>query len=314
MNLRMLMMALVLPLAFSVSAQPAPDPDVARLSQRIAALDADPTTSPLAAYERLRARQAIDAVAAARSRDRAGAVYVAERRVQAAELAARIQAAQRELEQLDRERSELLIEASRRDAERARAEAERLRIQAQIQAEEAERLRLQALASQQAVADADLALEGVADAQAATIEAAREREVRLARQEAELVAGTKLPASRRDGAQEVFTLAGDAFPSGRTTLTAGAARQVKAIAAYLAALPGTRVRIEGHTDSQGAPEANQALSRRRAEAVRDALVAAGVEAARIEAVGHGAGRPVADNATAAGRARNRRVEIHVAHR
>ncbi|HZH44679.1 MAG TPA: OmpA family protein [Lysobacter sp.] len=312
MNARIALLALCL--AATATVQAADDVDAARLAQRLTALDADPVTSPLAAYERLRARQAVDALAAARGRERADALYVAERRVRSAELAARIQAAQRELEKLDRERSELLIEASRRDAERARAEAERLRIQAQIQAEEAERLRQEALASQQAAADADAALDGVAGAQAAKIEAARERELKLARQEAELVAGGKLPASRREGALEVFTLAGDAFASGQTTLTAAAARDMRAIAAYLAALPEARVQVEGHTDAQGAAAANQTLSQRRAEAVRDALVAAGVERGRVQATGHGAGRPVADNATAAGRARNRRVEVRITHK
>lgn len=306
-----------LPLVWVLAVAPvvaAENPDLARLAQRLAAVPADPLVHPVAAYERLRAQQALDALAKARGRARAGALYVAERRVQSAEIAARIDLAQRELETLERERADLLVEASRRDAERARAEAERLRIQAQIQAEEAERLRQQALASQQAAEQADAMLEGVADAQAARIEAARERELKLARQEAELVAGRKLPASRREGNLEVFTLAGDAFASGQAALTDKAKADVGAIAAYLAALPGASVQVEGHTDAQGAPDANRALSQRRADAVREALLAGGVARARVRAAGHGAERPVADNATAEGRARNRRVEIRITHK
>ena len=67
--------------------------------------------------------------------------------------------------------------------------------------------------------------------------------------------------------------------------------------------------VEGHTDSVGAAGMNQALSMRRAEAVRDALVAHGVEADRVSVAGYGSERPVADNTSSAGRANNRRVEI-----
>jgi outer membrane protein OmpA-like peptidoglycan-associated protein len=72
---------------------------------------------------------------------------------------------------------------------------------------------------------------------------------------------------------------------------------------------GKPIRIEGHTDSSGSSNANLALSQKRAEAVRDALVASGVEASRITVVGLGSERPVAANDTAEGRARNRRVDI-----
>ena len=65
----------------------------------------------------------------------------------------------------------------------------------------------------------------------------------------------------------------------------------------LNAMPHQRIVVEGHTDSQGQAAANQALSQRRADAVRDALAAAGVPSARIQSTGVGAARPVADNAS-----------------
>jgi outer membrane protein OmpA-like peptidoglycan-associated protein len=67
--------------------------------------------------------------------------------------------------------------------------------------------------------------------------------------------------------------------------------------------------VEGHTDSQGTDAHNLDLSQRRAESVRAALLARGYDASRVQAVGIGEARPVADNNTAEGRANNRRVEI-----
>ncbi len=73
--------------------------------------------------------------------------------------------------------------------------------------------------------------------------------------------------------------------------------------------PDLRLRIEGHTDATGAAATNQALSERRAAAVRDHLVRQGIAAGRLEAVGEGQERPVADNGTPEGRQQNRRVEL-----
>ena len=262
----------------------------ADLAQRLTALEANAEFSGMAAYERLQARQSLEMLAAAGSREREGARYVAERRVRIAEVAAGTAAAQREIDRLDRERAELLIEASRQDAAQARAEAERLRMEARIQAEEAARLREQAMSSEEAMPDVEAA---------------------LARQEAALMAGGDLPPSSKRGNNEVYTLGGDAFGSGQATLTAGAAASVQALAVYLQAGGNASIRVDGHTDSQGQPEANRALSQRRADAVRQALIDAGVPASRIRAVGHGADEPIADNGTAEGRARNRRVEVLV---
>ncbi len=160
---------------------------VAQFLQQLTALDADNETAGLAAYERLQARQAIDALANARSRQRDAAYYVADRRVRIAEVAVGTAVMQRQIDRLERERSELIVEASRRDAAQARAEAEHLRIQARIQAEEAARLRQQTTTDAEAMQDIESALQNVAGAQAAKLKAARAREAELARQEAELL-------------------------------------------------------------------------------------------------------------------------------
>ena len=286
-------------------------PPTAPVQQRLQILDADPKLNPFAQYERLQARQALTIADAAGKRDRVAALQLAERRVGIAEQAARIEAARRVIDRLERERSELLVEASRRDAERARAEAERLRIEAQVQAEEAARLRAIAEAEVAARVQAESVLDTAQVDQDERVAAAREKEAALARQEAEMVAGASLPPSRRESRGNVFTLAGDAFASGQAQLTAGATASVRALGTYLAAMEAGTVQVLGHTDSQGEDAANRSLSQRRADAVRTGLVEAGLKPGQVAATGQGEGAPVAENLTAAGRARNRRVEIVV---
>src|SRR5690606_32634091 len=116
-------------------------PQVVALKQRLSVLQSDPRTGELARYEQLQAQQAVAAVAEAKRKEQEQALYVADRRVEIAEITVRTALARRDLDQLEATRNELLIEASRRDAARARQEAEQLRVQAQIQAEESDRLR-----------------------------------------------------------------------------------------------------------------------------------------------------------------------------
>ena len=260
----------------------AENPVVVQLDQRLAALQADPDLADLAAYEKLQAQHAVTAFSKARRSQRETAQYVAERRVQIAETAARAQAARREADRLDRTRSELLVEASQREAERARREAERLRVQAQIQAEEADRLRLAAEAEALARQEAETTLDTVAGQQANRLSAARQRELKLAREEAELVSGAKLPASKFEARGEVFTLGADAFASDSAKLSASGASRASALAAYLQANPKARARIEGYGDKQ-------TPGQRRADALRDALTAAGIAKSRLQSSGKGAG-------------------------
>ena len=256
----------------------APDPAVAELNQRLVALQADLRTADLAAFERLQAQQAIADLAKAKRKDVEQARYLAERRVAITEATARAAAARREADQFERTRSELLVEASRREANRARQEAERLRVQAQIQAEEAEQLRLAAEAETLARQDAEAALTSVAGKRAAQVSAAQQNAAKLAREEAELVSGQTLPASKFSSRGEVFTFTGDAFAAGKATPSEAAGNQLKALAEYLNIGKKGRVVIEAYDSAAG-------VGQRRADAMKAALVAAGVSANRLQATG-----------------------------
>jgi len=78
---------------------------------------------------------------------------------------------------------------------------------------------------------------------------------------------------------------------------------------FLKAVPSARGTLEGHTDSVGSDAYNRNLSQRRADSVKAYVTGKGIDAARIEARGFGEAQPVADNATAEGRAQNRRVQF-----
>jgi outer membrane protein OmpA-like peptidoglycan-associated protein len=103
-----------------------------------------------------------------------------------------------------------------------------------------------------------------------------------------------------------FALSSAEVPETDRAMLGEAAARFKQLA------PGTSIEIAGHTDASGAEEDNVPLSRRRAEAVRAALVKAGVSGAMLVAKGHGGAVPVADNDSVEGRFRNRRIEYRVA--
>ncbi|HEY9254697.1 MAG TPA: hypothetical protein VIP30_09185 [Stenotrophomonas sp.] len=283
MNFRTHALALALLVALPWSAQAKDElPQVTALRQRLAALQVQPESADLARYERFQAEQAVAAVAEAKRKEQEQALYVADRRVEIAETSVRTAAARRDLERLESTRNELLIEASRRDAARARQEAEQLRVQAQIQAEESDRLRQAAEQETLARQDAEAALTSVAGKQTARLNAAQQKAAQLAREEAELMSGAKLPASRFEARGEVFTLAGDAY-SGKADLSGTAQSQAKALAEYLNIGKKGRVGIVAY-----GPDA--AAAKQRGEALRDALVAAGVGANRFQ-VTAGKGAP-----------------------
>ena len=99
------------------------------------------------------------------------------------------------------------------------------------------------------------------------------------------------------------------FETGKSTIKPESQAIVKEIAAMLQQNPGLKVSVEGHTDNVGTPQSNLTLSEARAKAVVDALSAEGIDKARLQSKGWGQTKPVADNGTEEGKAKNRRVEI-----
>ena len=109
----------------------------------------------------------------------------------------------------------------------------------------------------------------------------------------------------------VSEIGGVQFATGTSNLSTSAREGLARFAGIVASYPGLRFTVEGHTDNTGTIAKNNELSLRRAIAVRDYLIGQNVAASMIDVAGLGPSRPIADNTTAEGRARNRRVEIVV---
>jgi outer membrane protein OmpA-like peptidoglycan-associated protein len=138
----------------------------------------------------------------------------------------------------------------------------------------------------------------------ATQEAARATE-EAARLQAEVDALKAKPTPRG----LVLTLGDVLFDTGRAELNPGAGRKLDQLAQFLAEHKDRRVQIDGFTDSVGTDSYNEDLSRRRADAVKSALLVRGIDASRISTQGYGKSFPVADNNDSGGRQLNRRVEV-----
>lgn len=104
------------------------------------------------------------------------------------------------------------------------------------------------------------------------------------------------------------------FDTGRSDIKANLRPILDQFASGLSGQPNTEVRIIGHTDNVGSDAVNNPLSLQRAQSTRDYLTARGVNPGRVSVEGRGEREPVATNATAQGRAQNRRVEIFLAER
>lgn len=101
------------------------------------------------------------------------------------------------------------------------------------------------------------------------------------------------------------------FPTNGTTLSAAAKNQLATFSTQMKDLQDTDITIYGHTDNTGSASVNERISLQRAESVASYLESRGINASRIHSEGKSFNNPVADNDTAEGRAKNRRVEVYV---
>ncbi len=124
------------------------------------------------------------------------------------------------------------------------------------------------------------------------------------------IAGTRVD-SKGCEIREIINLPGVNFQTNSSILLAGAESVLDDAAATLRLNPDIIVQVAGHTDSAGSAEYNVWLSDRRANSVRNYLIDRGANARNLSALGYGEAEPVADNETAQGRARNRRVELRI---
>lgn len=108
--------------------------------------------------------------------------------------------------------------------------------------------------------------------------------------------------------QPRFVLSGVNFDTGKAKIRPESFARLDAVAEFLMHTKHARIEISGHTDNVGNAKTNKALSQKRAQACRDYLVAKGIEADRVVAIGFGDERPVAANDTEDGRQQNRRIE------
>ncbi len=190
----------------------------------------------------------------------------------------------------------------RAQAEADTAAAERAQAAAQAQQAQADAARAAAMAEQQkAEAEAEKQRQAAAEA----IRQKEEQRQRLLNQLNQVLETKDTPRGLVVSMPDVL------FDSGSYTLKPAARERLARISGIVLAYPDLRLEIEGHTDSVGSDAYNQTLSEKRAASVRDYLMNNGVSINNVIARGLGKGNPVADNATAAGRKLNRRVEMIV---
>jgi outer membrane protein OmpA-like peptidoglycan-associated protein len=185
-------------------------------------------------------------------------------------------------------------------------------------------LRAEASARDTAAREARIKAEAAAAAREAEIKAvaaAREASVRAEAERARAAAlalraqlldqFNKILETRDSVRGLVITMADVLFETGKFELGPPTREALAKLSGIVLGHPGLNLQIEGFTDSTGSDELNQTLSEKRAEAVRGYLIQQGLSAGAVTSKGFGKASPVADNSTAAGRQKNRRVELIV---
>jgi len=249
-----------------------------------------------------------------------------------AEEAARLKA-EAEAKRMAEEKARLAAEA---EAKRKAEEAARLKAEAEAKRMAEEKARLAAEAEAKRKAEEAARLKAEAEAKRMAEEKARLAAEAEAKRKAEEAARLKAEAEAKRMAEEKARLAAEAeakrkaiadaceqkldgiaskgiirFRVGRAEIDKRALSTLNKLVEAAKSCKTVKIAVEGHTDASGSADGNQRLSLKRAQAVMDYFVSAGVDGTRLSAVGYGESKPIADNSSPAGRAKNRRIEFTV---
>ena len=289
-----LLAAAVLAAACATAPMSTPTLDQARAD--FVSANHNPQVSQYAPLEFKQASDALDQANAAAARreslsDVDRLAYVAKQRIATAMEVARGKAAEANIADASRQRTEMRLEARTAEADRAKRDAEAAQQQALQAQQQAQSAQQQAEAAQQQAASAQ-------QQNAVLVQ-------RAAMLEAILV---ELQAVKTERGY-VVTIGDVLFATNQASLTPNGMSTLRKLADVMAQNPNRTVLVEGFTDSVGSSSYNQELSQRRAEAVASALGGMGVPRDRIAMKAYGEAFPVAANDTASNRQQNRRVEI-----
>ncbi len=314
---REIVLAIAAMSAAGCASVPEKNPAVEQARAAYAAAASDPQVAQNAAVELNRAERALEETERL-WKDRAEQAqiehnaYLATQRSKIARETSQLRAAEQAVTTTSSERDRVLLQARTREAEAARnradaksQDAEQSRLIAEARAREAQAARDQALEQSR---EAQTARE-LAAAQTAEALAAKQRAEEMQQRAKELESQLSELKAKQTERGLVLTLSDVLFDTGKSELRPGASRAIDQLSKFLNEYPERSAMIEGFTDSVGAENYNQGLSERRANAVRAALVTAGIDPGRINVRGFGEAFPVVSNSTPGGRQQNRRVEI-----
>jgi len=279
---RVILVGVAASLLAACASVPQRSEQVAQARAEIDTLSQEPLAQQAAGRDLAAARASLQQAEVAQQHNQPPAIvdhlaYLAMRHAQAGEARVSEARARQEVARGQEDRNKILLDSRTREAQNAQSQAQSAQAQAQ-----------------NAQVQADLAKNAAQAAQA-----------QLATAQQQLA---DLQAKKTDRGM-VVTLGDVLFDSAQATLKPGADLVIGRLAAFLTANPQTKIMIEGHTDSRGSDEYNEALSERRAQSVANALSVHGVSQDSFRTMGRGKAYPVASNDTPEGRQQNRRVEI-----
>lgn len=247
---------------------------------------------------------------------------IAQRRAEMEALATRAADAEKQAATAEQQATEAARQAQ--EAQSQAAELQRQRADLEARMSEA-RLTMQRLASEStALAEQTTRLQSEKTQLESSMDSLRAERAALIAEREELAAEKQRLSERLKGALDqvantqesargmIVNLPDILFDTNEATLKPGAKVTLAKLAGILLIMPELNLRIEGHTDSTGSADYNQRLSERRAASVDEFLADQGIASGRMTSAGYGQDRPIADNATKQGRAKNRRVEIVIA--